>query len=368
MLKSKDGKIIFCGHSLGGGVAGITSLLAVRYIKKGLEIEDKSVLERILTITIGSPLFADDKARKHWKEKGRLEFQYHIVSNSKCDLVPPLLTLKSLDQLINAAKEESWILNAIGVDWVLWFGKAKNKELASMAQDCLKYIRNEQPKYKCLGNFYFIGDKVEKCKEKLPCSLEEYDELDERLGEMTQLVIHSVKEVDDRETKMKIILQGHCKHEYKKKVNNRFGESISNHNQSCNISDELNPTVEYAALNMKSQINGSMELRLKGKNLFGIVKNKCEFNFGFKIDLNLDEQPLEHSDRYNILLTFQVVNDVEEEAMNYIFDRQLKIVTDFGETTFKLNEVKNRPSFQGEQGVSENNASWRRRFFPFLST
>ena len=119
---------------------------------------------------------------------------------------------------------------------------------------------------------------------------------------------------------------------------------------------------------MKSQINGSMELRLKGKNLFGIVKNKCEFNFGFKIDLNLDEQPLEHSDRYNILLTFQVVNDVEEEAMNYIFDRQLKIVTDFGETTFKLNEVKNRPSFQGEQGVSENNASWRRRFFPFLST
>ena len=34
-------------------------------------------------ITIGAPLFADDKARKYWETKiGLPEVQYHIVSHS----------------------------------------------------------------------------------------------------------------------------------------------------------------------------------------------------------------------------------------------------------------------------------------------
>ena len=94
-LNNKSGQIIFCGHSLGGAVAGITALLAAEYVKKGLNLD----YDRVMAITIGAPLFADEDARKFWKEEVKL--QYHIVSNAEHDIVPPVLTLECLDKIIS---------------------------------------------------------------------------------------------------------------------------------------------------------------------------------------------------------------------------------------------------------------------------
>ena len=349
--KKKTGKIIFCGHSFAGGVAGIATLLTAKYLKQKQGLKQENILEKLLAVTIGAPLFADEKARKYWEKE--IQLQYHIVSNTKPDIVPPLLTLKCWEELKQVfQKEECW------GEWILSWIQGFRKTACNSLQP-----KKDQPEFSCLGNFYFIGDQREKCYEHLPYDDEKLKALRDSLHNSTQTIIGMLEEIEYSDSKKDIIIQGHCKREYKKKVSRIFpidpkSTQQPKHDKDQLLSNEFKPKINNAKLIKPEEhdVNGKYILHLRGENLNGIVVKKCHFKFDFEI-METSTEIIPFADG-SIKLSFnkKKPNKGLPVPSTSPINEEMTLVTHFGECQFKL-EQDNDNNHNREISSLENK-SW----------
>ena len=364
-LRNKKGKIIFCGHSLGGAVASITAILTAKYIKK-LKL-DVNILRRLLTVTIGAPLFADYDVRKNWKDELRL--QYHIVSVKELDLVPALLTCDHVKESLGkfdkfkSKRAKNLALRAVyriaSANWVenrvaSWYSQT---ELLNNFRHCIAILENqsETHRYCSHGNFYFIGREDDIVGETNEHNADNSHNAEKCLKDIMSEFYSNFDDADKSDL-IDQVLEGHQKDQYKLKIKKVFGHGVGkipkreenfnhgkNHTMTPTTSttttiistDFSKPHVESANV-VKGQSDGIAYyvLELSGEYLHGIVMEKFKPNFEICRDNNTPKI-LENREFNKILLQFKLknpdeFNNLEEnERME-----QMTIFTHFGDCKF----------------------------------
>lgn len=335
---------IFGGHSQGGSIAAIASFLAIKYIKKKNASFDTN---RIITVTLGSPLFADNIARSYWqKEIGN---QYHFVLET--DPVPAILarakfdayTSELLDGFLMQYEEQNWILKNISKIPII--GRFTRNKAGS---DFLKYF-NDDPDYCTMGNYGFLRKDFEEFD-----SQKNEDSINTLLDIMAECIEMWNQKKD--QNGFVDVLRGVGVEIYHDTITQYFQRSIdepdngllSDDRHDKNDSETFKPEVSQAILIKPVQMTGEYCLELRGKNLSGIVLEKCHFEFDFKIDFtkkivvcnSRGENQLKiwfknpAAEYFKIKLWSKTKRPIPPDSSSITYNKQMTLCTIFGQCQF----------------------------------
>ncbi len=340
----RDREIVLCGHSLGGAIATIVAVMMMVDVEKKRKAGFGA--DRAVTcVTFGAPLVGDEDLRAFCDEHGISKNLFHFVSDG--DPVPRVLSYAQclsalscqIDNQVRSLlstfstregatfyedKKRTWIqkketymevlsrvipavepiLETAAILCPKYSGVLTTAKLGtSLVHDLVTASHNghagasgKRPPYVNIGNYLFATNE-----NSTPIALEFHDvanisrcfemPLDGQLSQTVQEipVRHAVENYEEF-----VAVWGECAGEFEEGYSNTVlvaGEAVVDYAlRRVEVEERYTPEISSAELvRVQSRHKDILRLRVTGCNLFDIVLEQCQFNFGFPFGRSKDK-------------------------------------------------------------------------------